>query len=57
MLGGLTTIRKPGAVNIGGAVASGIGAENTFANSNALNGGNSMYVPAGGNTSNMTNKN
>jgi hypothetical protein len=53
----MTTIRKPGVVNIGGAAASGIGAENTFANSNALNGGNSMYVPAGGNTSNMTNKN
>lgn len=53
----MTTIRKPGAVNIGGAVASGIGAESSFANGNAFNGGMSMYVPAGGNTSNMTNKN
>ena len=53
----MTTIRKPGAVNIGGAVASGIGAENCIANGNALNGGMSMFVPAGGNTSNMTNKN
>lgn len=53
----MTTIRKPGAVNIGGAVASGIGIENTFTNNTSINGGMSMYVPAGGNTSNMTNKN
>ncbi len=53
----MTSIRKPGAVNIGGAVASGIGGENSFTNGDTLNGGMSMYVPAGGNTSNMTNKN
>lgn len=53
----MSTIRKPGVVNIGGAVASGIGGENTFINNTSLNGGMSMYVPVGGNTSNMTNKN